>query len=109
MTDSEVALYDVLVDRKVFYVGVSKSPRIRLNNHRSKGVVPFRCKLRIVAWYRSRDEALVAEAARISKLKPPGNIVGNPLVAVRKRVKRFCPPDERYSMYRKINGVNSQR
>lgn len=71
-------VYDITVDDRIVYVGLSKNPVNRKSQIRMKFMLPiFRTKVRVVASYEDRAEGLRAEAERIKALRPPGNFVHN--------------------------------
>lgn len=72
------AVYDLLVDGEVVYVGCSSRPKFRLQEHRSRCPDFKTARLRIYAWYKSELRAQVREADRIAKLRPKYNFAHNP-------------------------------
>lgn len=72
MTD-RWAVYDLIVDGELVYVGCTKNPKMRLGFHKARRKVPRDCVMRVVAWYDCQHEALSAERRRIIKRKPPLN------------------------------------
>lgn len=71
---TRTALYDLLIEGELVYVGVSRSPSRRLSGHRGRGF-PLTTRMRVVRWYDFRADALAAERRRIEKLKPRLNVV----------------------------------
>lgn len=67
------AVYDLLLDGKLYYVGASGNPEKRFETHKYAGLMPRRITLRVVAWYDTKREALAAERRRIKRMKPPAN------------------------------------
>lgn len=73
MTD-KWALYDIFVDDVLAYVGTTNRPAARLSQHKTAGTVPYFAEMRIVQWFGSQSEALLAERKRIKEMKPPRNV-----------------------------------
>lgn len=72
------AVYDLIVDGEIYYVGASRDPESRLIYHRARKKIPPTATMRIVKWYPTRGLALVAESRRIIARSPPGNTVYHP-------------------------------
>lgn len=72
-TGKGVALYDVTVDGRLLYVGISSKPLKRLEQHKGRRSVPPTSVCIVVAWYETRDLAMAAEKERIKSQKPPLN------------------------------------
>jgi predicted GIY-YIG superfamily endonuclease len=70
-----VAVYDIIAEGQLVYVGISSRPDARSMAHKASGNMPEMYELMVVEWYNSRAEALKAEAERIKKFKPPLNSV----------------------------------
>lgn len=70
----KTALYDVLVDGVIVYVGISNKPDKRLREHKAKRTVPKHAVVQVVRWYETQWDARQAETVRIRLLKPPANI-----------------------------------
>lgn len=69
-----IAVYDILRDGQVVYVGITDNPQVREHQHKSSRRVPRRATLVVVDWFKTRRAALKCERARIRKLKPVLNI-----------------------------------
>lgn len=71
------AVYDLLVDGEIVYVGCTSRPATRLHEHKCREAFKS-ARLRIFAWYRSQIRAQIAEAKRIASLRPKYNVAQNP-------------------------------
>lgn len=79
-------LYDITVDDRIVYVGLSKRPVSRKAHIRGRFLLPIRTKVTIVMSFDDRAKGLRAEEKRIKQLRPPGNFVHNAAYAdVRQR------------------------
>lgn len=65
-----VCVYDMILNGKVVYVGMTKQPKVRLHQHRSNGIIPREAELFVHKWYGSREKAAIAEKKRQNKLEP---------------------------------------
>lgn len=83
------AVYDLIVDGEVYYVGASRDPKTRLAYHRARKKIPRSATLKIVKWYPTRGRALLAESRRIIARAPPGNTVYHPV----KDAERYAKSD----------------
>lgn len=70
----KTALYDILVDGVIVYVGISNKPAKRLREHKAKRRVPKHSVVSVVRWYDTQWDARQAETVRIRLLKPSANI-----------------------------------
>lgn len=70
---TRVAVYDIYSAGKLIYVGISRRPKKRYENHKTRERVPRSSELRVVEWHDSLDEARCAEKKRIKALRPPLN------------------------------------
>jgi len=66
-------LYDVTVDGKLIYVGISSNTKQRLQSHKITKTVPPTSVITPVCCFETFEEAWAAEKARIQEKKPPLN------------------------------------
>lgn len=79
------AVYKLLIDGELAYVGSSTNPKTRLQAHRARKQ-QFRCAtMEIIRWYASVGAARVAEKRLIEHLRPPYNAIHNPSRLERRR------------------------
>lgn len=71
------AVYDLLVDGAVIYVGSTTDTKTRLYAHRCRKEFKA-ARLRIYAWYGSVLRAQISESNRIAALRPKYNVACNP-------------------------------
>lgn len=67
------AVYDLIVDGALVYVGCTSNPVNRLYQHKARRKVPKHAELVVVQRFRRRPAALAAETRRIEELNPPLN------------------------------------
>lgn len=67
-------VYDIIVNGKLFYVGVTSNPRRRFKSHKSVGTAPKTSTIKVVQSFEDVRAALDAERSRIESLNPPGNV-----------------------------------
>lgn len=79
------AVYDLIVDGVIVYVGMSSDPQRRFFWHKVRNKVPRHGTMRIVKWYSDKFRALDAEAARIAETAPTGNVAHHPDVVASRR------------------------
>lgn len=79
------AVYDLIVDGVVVYVGMSKDPHKRFFWHKVRKKIPRHGTMRVVRWYTDKFRALDAEAARIAEKAPVGNVFHHPDVVAARR------------------------
>lgn len=70
----KIALYDIISDGNIVYVGLSARPKRRFSEHRYDKLIPFNSSMDVVAWFDGMDDALPAERRRIRDLNPPLNV-----------------------------------
>lgn len=68
------ALYDIIIDDQLAYVGTTNRPAARLSQHKQAGTVPYFAEMVVVQWFDTQREALSAERKRILEMKPPRNV-----------------------------------
>jgi len=81
------AVYDLLIDGAVIYVGSTTDPKTRLHVHRCRKEFKT-ARLRVYAWYGSVLRAQISEAQRIATLRPKYNVACNPLAQETRRNER---------------------
>ena len=81
------AVYDLLVDDAVVYVGSTTTPKTRLHVHRCRKEFKA-ARLRISAWYGSVLRAQISESQRIAALRPKYNVACNPEILANKQDAR---------------------
>lgn len=102
------ALYDIVLDGEVIYVGITVSPKTRMTQHRTDKTAAPDATMQIVSWHRGHTAARKAERKRIEKLKPRLNIYGNPnptatSARARARQRRADREASRVALWKQIN------
>lgn len=85
---TRTAVYDLIVDGELFYVGCSRNPRRRLHEHKARKLVPESATVVVVRWYANATLAMEAERRRITAKAPPGNIEHHPAFKAEREAKR---------------------
>jgi hypothetical protein len=67
------AVYEIVEDGMVVYVGAASNPARRLAFHKWKGKCAKHATVRVVQWFSSRREATDFEAQHIFRTQPPRN------------------------------------
>lgn len=78
-------MYELLLDGKVVYVGITVQPDQRLKEHQADKPNGADLTMRIVRWFECRKEAEHAERNRIKQLEPELNISANAMFLYRKQ------------------------
>lgn len=91
------AVYDLLLDGKLYYVGTSGNPEKRFETHKYAGLMPRRITLRVVKWYDTKREALDAERRRIKQMNPPANEITDDAKRYRKLDDELSRSREKWS------------
>lgn len=77
MTGRKVAVYDLVGDKGVLYVGRTVNPIKRERDHKNERRIRQCFALHVYEWCNNIEEAKRLERARIDELRPPYNTVGN--------------------------------
>lgn len=79
-----IAVYELIGDGQVLYIGATANPTKRGYAHRALKPIDYWPQIRIVRWFKTRAAALKLEASMIRRKKPPLNMQHTG----RRRVKR---------------------
>ena len=71
------ALYELLDDGRIVYVGVTVEPKNRLAAHKATKPNGSVLTMRVLRWFGCRKQAEFAERKRIKELEPELNIKAN--------------------------------
>lgn len=82
------AVYDVVSDGEIVYVGVSKNPKARWAAHRSRRIFPADATFRVANWLETEWAALLAERRRIRSKAPRMNKAFNPVLDAERALER---------------------
>ena len=67
------AVYKILVDDELFYVGSTRNPLRRFEYHKVTRRIPRDAEMKVVGWHADDKAGFKAERELISELKPPAN------------------------------------